>query len=221
MSYLVGVSVLLALAALATGQARGDEYWRTIPYDKLHDAFQSVKPLDGAKYIRLDRSISTSAPGMTLDDVRMVIETGSGTLEVGIGDDGSLDFPMDEALLAANPPVRVNVPEGQLAINVEIEWEIPVTQTFGYALVTDVEDEYRRFVKAQGMLARMMAPDLAGLAVRFPDGERATATVSAPAGVVIEAGEDGRIVIPSGKSWDDAEVLLSRMPAGLEPVFEN
>lgn len=158
-----------------------------------------MKPLDDAKYIRLDRRISTSALGMTLDDVRMVIETGSGTLEVGIGDDGSLDFPMDEALLAENPPVRVNVPEGQLAINVEIEWEIPVTQTFGYALVTDVEDEYRRFVKAQGMLARMMAPDLAGLAVRFPDGERATATVSAPAGVVIEAGEDGRIVIPAGR----------------------
>ena len=109
MSYLARVSVLLAMTALASGQARGDEYWRAIPYDKLHDAFQSVKLLDGAKYIRLDRRISTSAPGMTLDDVRMVIETG----------------------------------------------------------------------------------------------------------------EDGRIVIPSGKNWDDAEVLLSRMPAGLEPVFEN
>ena len=39
------------------------------------------------------------------------------------------------------------------------------------ALVSDIADEYGRFVKQQGLLAGMVAPDMNGLAIVFTSGE--------------------------------------------------
>ena len=61
-----------------------------------------------------------------------------------------------------------------------------------------------------------MAPDLEGLAVRFADGETATATVSAPAGVVIEAGGAGARIRELGaapeRAYSKRPVTFSMMP---------
>lgn len=206
--------VLLAGAALA------DDAWREIPYKRVYASLSSVKPLEGARYIRLNRTVGTSAEDMSLEDVRMVIGTAAGDIEVPIGADGTLEFPMSEALLEENPPVRVNVPEGKLSINVTLKAETPA-EHFPYSLVSDVADEYGRFVKQQGLLARMMAPDMSGLAIVFTTGEPAFATITEPAGETLRADESGRLVLPLRPEWHGAEVVLSRAPASVEPTFAN
>lgn len=213
----------LLLLAMSPGAVPAQDFWRAIPYERLHEAFSSVKPLEGARYIRLDRRIATTAPDMTLDDVRMVIGAAGGDIEVPIDGDGTLAFPMSEALLEENPPVRVNVPEGQLSINVQIDTSVPPAESFPYALVAEMADEYALFVKEQGMLARMMAPDPEGLRVEFPDGVPATATVTGPGGETIEADPDGKLVVPIRKDWraGNREVVLSRMPAAMRLAVEQ
>lgn len=216
------LSVGLGIAAVlvfTTGLA--DREWREIPYKKFHAAFSSVKPLDGARYIRLSRMVETSAPDMSLDDVRMVIGAAAGDIEVPIGPDGTLEFPMNEALVEENPPVRVNVPEGQLSVSMTIDTVAPPAERFPYSFVGDVADEYRRFVKQQGLLARVTAPDMKGLALVFTAGEPALATIDAPAGETLRADEHGRLVLPLRPEWIGAEVVLSRIADAVEPVFED
>lgn len=215
-------SVVLGITAgllLATALADGD--WREIPYKKFHASFSSVKPLEGARHIHLRRALSTSAGDMARDHIRMVIGAADGDIEVAIGPDGTLDFPMSEGLAKENPPVRVNVPEGELSVSVEIEFEVQAAQRFPYSLVTDVEDEYRRFVKQQGMLARMMAPEMQGLAIVFPAGEPGLATVTNPADEIIRADESGTLMVPLRKGWTGAQILLSRMPETIRPKFKD
>jgi hypothetical protein len=207
-------------AALLAGSAVADDAWREIPYRKVHDSLSSVKPLEGARFLRLVLTVGTSAPDMSLEDVRMVIGAAAGDIEVPIGADGTLEFPMSEDLVKENPPVRVNVPEGQLSINVTIKAETPADR-FPYALVSDIADEYGRFVKQQGLLARMVAPDINGLAIVFTTGEPAFATVTGPVGETLRADASGRLVLPLRPEWNGAEVVLSRTPDSIEPTFEN
>ena len=215
----LALGVLFVLTA--PGLPATDDYWRTLPYERLHDALSSVRSLEGARYIRVDRKIATTAPDIALADVRMVIASASGDIVVGIAEDGTLDFPMNETLLEENPGVRVNVPDGQLSINVEINFDVPASRSFPYTLITELEDEYRRFTRAQGMLARMMAPDMEALAARFADGEPATATVSAPVEVTLEADSEHRILVPIDEGWAGSEIVFSRVPDSMEPVFED
>jgi hypothetical protein len=207
--------------ALVAGMAVATDAWREISYEKMHASLSSVRPLEGARYIRLKSTVGTSAPDMSVADVRMVIGAAAGDIEVPIAADGTLVFPMSDALLEENPPVRVNVPEGQLAVNVTIAAEVPPAERFPYSLVSDIADEYGRFVKQQGLLARMMAPDMNGVAVVFAAGEPAFATITGPAGETLPADESGRLVLPLRPEWDGAEVVLSRMPEAVEPVFED
>jgi hypothetical protein len=158
---------------------------------------------------------------MSVADVRMVIGAAAGDIEVPIGADGTMQFPLIDALVEENPPVRVNVPEGQLAVNLTIGTEIPPAREFPYALVGEIAAEYGRFVKQQGLMARMMAPDMNGVAVVFAAGEAAFATISGPANETIRADEAGRLVLPLRPEWDGAEVLFSRTPQSVEPVFED
>jgi hypothetical protein len=207
--------------ALLAGGIVAEAAWREIPYQKLHDSLSSVKPLEGARYMRLHSTVGTSAPGMSLADVRMVIGAAAGDIEVPIGADGTMEFPMSDALLKENPPVRVNVPQGQLSVNLTIDTEVPLADRFPYSLVGDIASEYDRFVQQQGLLARMMAPDMNGLAVVFGAGEPAFATITGPAGEILPADEAGRLVLPLRADWNDAEVVLSRTPDAFEPVFED
>jgi hypothetical protein len=94
---------------------------------------------------------------------------------------------------------------------------------FPYALVEELNDEYGRLVKLQGMMARMAAPKPVGLEVRFPPGEPGSATVRGRETTTIEADSEGRLVIPSNRKWrnERAEVELSRMPESLSLAFRD
>jgi len=206
--------LLLAAPALAAD-------WRSIPYENFHSALTSLKPLKDARYIRVRQVISVSAPDMTLEDLRMVIASSGGDIEVPITLDGSMAFPLTDELLEENPPVRVNAPEGGLSLNVSIEIGMPPTDRFQYDAVVEMAAEYDRFVDQQGMMARMMAPDATGLHIEFGAGEPASASLSAPAGETIAANDEGILVIPLEEDWAGAEVVLSRFPDLIRLTFEE
>ncbi len=208
---------------LAAGPAFADaaqHQWRTIPYETLHRALTSVKPLEGAQYIHLDQKIAVTAPGMTLDDLRMVIDAEAGEIAVPVDADGTMAFPLSEALLEENPAVRVNVPDGGLSLNLSIDTTVPPAQRFSYGLVADMAEEFERFTAKQGMMARMMAPDVEGLRVEFGEGARATATIGDE---VVAADDEGVLLIPLRKDWARSRpaIVLSRMPAQMRLSFEE
>jgi hypothetical protein len=211
-----------ALACCLAGTAWA-EAWRDVPYERIHAALTSVKPLPVARYVQFSQRIAVPEAVMQLADLRMVVAAASGDIEVPITPDGGLDFPLSDDLLEENPPVRVNAPQGQLSITMNLDIAAPPAQRFPYALLEEITDEYDRFVKLQGLMARMAAPKPIGLEVRFPQGDPATATVRGEEVATIEADSDGRLVIPRARKWRAAgtEVELSRMPLSLGLAFEE
>ncbi len=211
-----------ALACCIVGTALA-EAWRDVPYERIHDALTTVKPLPDARYIRFSQRVAVPDEVMQLEDLRMIVAAAGGDIEVPIAPNGRLDFPLNDELLEENPPVRVNAPEGQLSIDLSFDISAPPARRFPYALLAEITDEYDRFIKLQGLMARMAAPKPLGLEVRFPPGEPASATVLGNDATVIEADGDGRLVIPSERRWRAAgtEVELSRMPESLGLAFRE
>ena len=213
--------VVLAAGAVAAASTLAADAWRSIPYDKLHSALTSLEPLAGSRYMKVRQTVSVTAPDMTLEDLRIVVAAASGDIEVPITLEGSMAFPLTDELLEENPPVRVNAPEGGLSLNVSIEIGMPPTDRFGYDVVLDMAAEYDRFLKQQGMMGRMMAPDATGLHIEFGPGGGASASLSAPAATTLAADEAGIVVIPLEEDWAGAEVVLSRVPELIRLTFEE
>jgi hypothetical protein len=211
-----------ALVLFSAGPACADA-WRDIPYERIHRALTTLTPLPEARYVQIRQRVAVTDTEMTLADLRIVIAAASGDIEVPITPDGALDFPISDALLKENPPVRVNAPEGKLSISLQLDAAAPPAQRFPYAMLEELTAEYGRLVKRQGLMARMAAPKPVGLEVRFPPGEPASATVRGNETTTIVADSDGRLVIPSNRKWraEGAEIELSRMPEALSLAFRD
>lgn len=210
----LGLAILTLAFALAAGAISAQPgSWREVPYQQFHAFLTAVKPVENARYLSVSHAVDV-APPMTRDELRIVVAASGGDIEVGIGPDGTLDFPVSEELLEENPPVRVNAPEGALALAMNIAVNAEPALSFPYATLTDMTGEYQQLVRQQGVMARMMAPKPAGLVVVFSPGEPARATVSGRRGATFEADEDGRVLIPVRREWtrENPEIGLSRMP---------
>jgi hypothetical protein len=207
------VPALLACLALPASAA-----WREIPYRDFHELFSRVQKMEGARYTRATAVFSVSEKaGVTRPELRLVIAAKGGDVEVPIGDDGKVAFPISKRLYDENPPVRVNAAAGTLSANVQLTVEAPPRQRFPCQLLLDMEADYRAQVAAQGMLARMLLPDAEGLVVRFGPGPRGTATVGGAGGETFAADGEGALTIPLRRKWRQpgVEVVLSRMPEAL------
>jgi hypothetical protein len=208
------LATVLGALSLAAAAAHGNEVFRDIPYRSLHDAITAVKPLEDARFIAMKHTVQVSGEDMGIEDLRMLIGASGGDIEVEIRPDGSMDFPISDALLQENPPVRVNAPAGGLSLSLTIDISAPPARRFSYGLLTEMSDEYDQMIRRQGLMARMAAPKPSGLEIRFPPGEPATAVVGGRQQATFEADEDGRLRIPPRRQWrsENPEVLLSRDP---------
>jgi len=207
-------ATVLGALSLVLGAAHGSDTFRDVPYRSLHEAITAVKPLDDARFIVMKHTLKLSADHMSIEDLRMIVGASGGDLEVEIRPDGSMDFPVSDALLQENPPVRVNAPAGGLSLSLTIDISAPPARRFSYGLLTEMSDEYDRMVRRQGLMARMAAPKPSGLEIRFAPGEPATAAVGGRHQAAFEADENGRLRIPSRRQWrsENPEVQLSRDP---------
>ena len=213
----------LAVCLMWCGALLGPAAWREIPYGKLHEAFTAVKPLEDARFIQLRYTVARSDADTAGEPVRLVIASAGGDLEVAVGADGTVDFPISAGLLEENPPVRTNAPAGGLSIGMTIDIAAPPAERFPYALLVDMEDEYARMVKKQGLMARMMAPSPSGLSLSFAAGESASATVGGRRSEVFHVDEDGQLRIPSRREWrrENPEVVLSHVPQAISLAFRD
>jgi hypothetical protein len=211
LAWLAGLALA---AAFSTGASASEpESWREIPYQQFHAFLTAVKPVENARYLSFSHAVDVSPP-MTREELRIIVRASSGDIVAGIGPDGTLDFPLSDALLEENPPVRLNAPEGGLSLTMNLAVNAEPALRFPYATLVDMADEYRQLVRQQGVVARMAAPAPAGLAVLFSPGEPATATLSGRRATTFEAGQDGRVLIPLRREWtrENPEITLSRMP---------
>jgi hypothetical protein len=201
--------LLVASTALVAAPA-----WRDIPYADLHAAF-SRDFVAGAKYARMTRSLEVRDDDFNQADLRLIVATEDGPIEVVIDEDGVVtDFPVSDALLKENPPVRTNAPKGKLAMSIQFSSTVPPTERLSYAIIVEMADEYRELVKRQGFMARMMMPGPKGLRVEFGAGVDAHARIGDE---TINTDAEGNLTIPLRRGWSRRPPMIefSSMPTAL------
>jgi hypothetical protein len=173
-----------------------------------------------ARFVRVDSRFR--AEGDFDGPLRMVIAAADGDIEVPIDEAGHADFPLSPALYDEDPPVRVNVGQNRLTMSFTIAVEAPPARTFRYALVTEMEDEYREAVARQGVLARMFTPRPKGIRIEFAPGDDGIVEVRAPRPTTHAANGDGTVVIPFSRQWRraDVEFGLSHLPVRIGLSFQ-
>ncbi len=202
----------LALCAMTAAVAAPE--WREIPYKDLHEAF-SRDFIGDAKYARVTRSLRVQDENFRQEDLRLIVAATAGPIEVAIDADGTVvNFPLSQALLQENPPVRTNAPPGKLAMTMAFNSTVPPAESMPYAVIVEMTDEYNDLVRRRGVMARLMMPKPKGLLVEFGSGVDAHARIGEE---VINTNAEGTLTIPLRRAWNRRPPLIqfSAMPTRL------
>ena len=207
--------VLIAFAALPA-QAR--------PLKSICDATEPFRKLSGLKYVKPVVRVKPESNDVKAADVAFTIASKSGPISFKPNADGTIEFPLTEALCAENPEMTSNQPEGTVAFSVSINPQIPPAKSLDYRQLEELRHEWDVAVSRQNLVWRVLAPSAKGFEVDFEAGRAASAEIRLPQGArKLVADAKGRIVIPFEPAWVSANpaIVLSEMPRRIGLRFKD
>lgn len=116
---------LLAALGLAAASAIADEGHAINPYRMFRQALAVQKVVAGNPRLHAVAYVESRDPAVRPGQILLTIHSKSGDRAVRVGTDGRLDFPLDDALAAEDPPVEANQPKGSLVLTVRLEFVVP------------------------------------------------------------------------------------------------
>lgn len=189
--------LLCLLLSLCAGAAFAENR-----YVDLHKVVEPVAKLAGLRYVSADLRVKSTNATVKPETIAFTIRASGGDITVPVDADGRLVLPITDALVAENPVVVSNQPEGSLEISVSFDVRADPQQTFDYALLDAMRREYDEVVGRQKLMWRLFAPDGDGLLIRFPKGSEATVTVALANGPVrYAADEKDEVRLPNKAEW--------------------
>jgi hypothetical protein len=209
---LASLALLLGLPAASLAADR------SIPYKDMHAVFERLTRLQGGRYFKATAKLTSAEPSIANADIRLLIRSRSGNIPVPVAADGSVTFPVRPELLAENPDVMTNVPQGKLSMGLSMSVQAEPAERFRYQLGEDMRSEASETIARQGLMARMMLPDFDDFVIQFEKGRPAHATIEAKGGPVrLEADAEGRVVLPRRRDWkrENPFIQLSTMPQSI------
>lgn len=155
---------LLLSCGVAAAQTPGGE----TPYRALYGALSPSLKLAGYSRLKPVQRIVSKNASVAPDSILVSIHADSGVIEVRPARDGRVDFPMSEALLTENPPVRSNQPRGSLSVSVSFEIDLGDGDSLSYAeLAKGIDQAQQALAAVEPALA---AQRVAGIEFSFPPG---------------------------------------------------
>ncbi len=206
------LTALLPLASLPSAAAT--EPASTTPYAVLYRALAPAQAVEGSPRLRALKRIESKLPGVAATAIRITIDRATGPIVIRPAADGTIDFPLDAALLAENPPVHSNQPRGSLVLSVTLAVATPPAQSLPPSFFTAALDEADRLLAAANNAARFV-----GVELRFAADAQATATLRGPAERTLYADRTGRIVLMRDRDLgsDTTSIELSATPTLVLP----
>lgn len=147
-------------------------------YRALYQALSPSLKLSGYSRLRPVQRIVSKDPAVSPSEIRVRIDAGRGPIELTPAADGRVDFPMSEALLAENPPVRSNQPRGSLSVSVSFEIELGEGDGLPYAVLAEgIDQAQQALTEVEPGLA---GHRVAGIEFSFPPGSDARVQIVDP-----------------------------------------
>lgn len=163
-------ATLLLLAVLASAPLAAQSGGET-PYRALYGALSPSLKLAGYSRLKPVQRIISKSAAVPPGDIRVSIHAASGVIELTPAADGRVEFPMTEALLAENPPVRSNQPRGSLSVNVSFEIDLGDGDGLSYTALAEGIDQAQQALGA--VEPALAGRRVAGIEFSFPPGSNA------------------------------------------------
>lgn len=185
------------------------------PLKGLCEGFEPLRKLGDLPYVKPVVGVKPEAPGVKPQDVVFTIAAKAGPIKVSPAPDGSIAFPLTDALCAENPEITNNQPDNTVALSVTIDPQVPPARELQYGQLEELRRQWDVAISRQNLLYRMMAPSAKGYQLSFEPGRAVTAEVRLPQGPKrFTADAQGQLHIPIESSWASLNplVVLSEMP---------
>jgi len=185
-------SVFLALLVLSPLAAAEDV--STTPYAMLYQVLSPVRTIgDYDSLVAIER-IESKLANVKPTDIRVVIHAKAGAIAVPIAADGTVKFPVTDALREENPPVETNQPKGSLALSVSVALRGMDRLRVPWRDVENGLAQVQKFYAATAP-AGASAPSARGIEIHFAPGAAATLTIEGASERLLMADGAGRIVV--------------------------
>lgn len=207
---------LLLLVLPAAGRAADVS---TTPYIALYSVLEPARTIRAFDHLVVNERIESKSPGVRPQDIHITIRAKRGAIVVPIGADGTVDFPIEDALRDENPPVETNQPKGSLALSVLPGLRLPAGLTMsGADLAAAMKQTDELFAKAP---PGSPPPVLRGIIVEFDAGAPASVTLAGKGESLLKADAGGRVIVMRDllRESEKPSLVFSRRPAGLQPYL--
>lgn len=190
----LGLCLALAATGLTSRSAASDAVATgDVPYAVLYRALEPTLAMRRYPRLAAIQRVESKLPGVDPASILIRIGDGASLVAVPVAHDGAMEFPLDAALLAANPAVRTNQPAGSLTLSVTLALRVPEGARI------PVDAIRAALAQADALMAAGVAgagPQRArGAEFRFARGAAASLSLHGEAERVLVADREGRIVL--------------------------
>lgn len=206
-----------ALLAPATAMALDREwiaYERLLEITRL-DRFYAAPAAQRDK-VRVLATVKPNNPAIAPADIVFTVVRGGEQRRIVVNPDGSFDPAIDPAWARDNPQVLTSMPAGEKAgFSFTVTPLIPAGTQFDYGALMASVSQSNALVKSQAGLLRFMMPTFAGIALHYPPGQAASATIRSSLGErILSADAGGVLQLPADDALvrARAQVTLSHRP---------
>jgi hypothetical protein len=213
-------ALLLAIAtAFLAAPARAE--WREVPYADLARMPLILQKVDHERVYDASYMLQPGEGQAALPaDLQIQVRVGELTVPVAI-EQGRLRLPVRQDWVDAGAQIRINQPRGRIRLAFNMNARTPAGTEMSYARLSESAAVMERGIAEAGALARLFAPDVEGLELRFQRGPQ-TATLTWPDGRSrsYRSDAEGRLRLPWEADWGAARVRLSAPLASIGPVLD-
>lgn len=141
--------------------------------------------------LRMLGTMKPNNPAIAPANVVFTVVHGDESKRIVVGADGTFDPVIDALWARDNPKVLTSMPAGEKAgFSFSVTPVLPAGLQFDYAALMDSVRQANALIKSQAGMMRFLMPTFVGVQMRFPAGQRASAT--------IRSGEQERVVNADG-----------------------
>ena len=194
------------------------------PLKEMCSQFEPLRKLSDLKYVKPVVKVRPESQAVKPQEVVFTIEAKAGAIKVIPAADGTIHFPLTDALCAENPNVESNQPAGSLGMVISIDPAVPPVKTLDYHLLDTLRREWDTAIARQSFMYRMLAPSAKAFQVLFEPGKGGSAEIRLPDGVRrLAADARGELRIPIEPAWAQANptIVLSDVPRKIGLAFKG
>lgn len=193
-------------------------------YRDVYAIYAPLANLQAFQYLHAAVKVTSSNAQTHLTDIRFVIHASQKNITTPVMADGTMAFPLSDALYQENPQVEINQPKGTISLSLGMEAYCQPRKQFNYSLYSAMAGEYLTWQKQRiSLLARMHMPSPKALLIRFPEGVHGIATILLPNGE-LHLGMNSRreIRIVENDDWKQSNPIISldTMPEKIQVSME-